>query len=237
MIYRQLEAGYRTGIEPVLLAASVPARPGERVIEGGTGAGAGILCLAARVPGLLGGGLEIDPALAEVARANLAANGWTDMTVWQADITKWRADSPIDHAFANPPWHDAGGTASPSPGRRLAKQAEEGLLSAWMAALGAGLRKGGTLSVILPASWFAQACAALAAADCPQISLLPLWPRHGVPAKLIILQGVRGGRGAGEVLAGLAMHEADGRFTDAAEQVLRHGAMLATYAGREKRRA
>ena len=158
------------------------------------------------------------------------------MTVWQTDVAKWRADGPIDHAFANPPWHDARGTASPSPGRRLAKQAEEGLLSAWMAALGAGLRKGGTLSVILPAAWFAQACAALAAADCPQIRLFPLWPRCEVPAKLIILQGVRGGRGAGEVLAGLVMHEADGRYTNAAGKVLRHGERLTTYAGRGERR-
>ncbi len=76
LIYRQTQAGYRTGIEPVLLAASIPVRPGERVAEGGTGAGAGLLCLAARVPGLVGLGLEIDPGLVEAARGNITANGF-----------------------------------------------------------------------------------------------------------------------------------------------------------------
>jgi tRNA1Val (adenine37-N6)-methyltransferase len=38
--YRQPDTGFRSGLEPVLLAASVPARPGEHVLEAGTGAGA-----------------------------------------------------------------------------------------------------------------------------------------------------------------------------------------------------
>ena len=58
------------GIEPVLLAATIPARPGQVVLEGGTGAGAAMLCLAARVPGLRGVGLERQPPLAALAAAN-----------------------------------------------------------------------------------------------------------------------------------------------------------------------
>ena len=50
--YAQPREGFRSGIEPVLLAAAIPARPGEHVLEGGSGAGAALLCLAARVPGL-----------------------------------------------------------------------------------------------------------------------------------------------------------------------------------------
>ena len=66
----QPAAGHRTGIEPVLLAASIPARAGARVLEGGAGSGAALLCLAHRVPGIIGLGLEIDPALAAIASAN-----------------------------------------------------------------------------------------------------------------------------------------------------------------------
>ena len=57
--YAQPRVGYRTGIEPVLLAAAVAARAGERVLEAGCGAGAGLLCLAARVPGITGLGVEL----------------------------------------------------------------------------------------------------------------------------------------------------------------------------------
>ena len=58
--YCQPAQGHRSGIEPVLLAASIPARAGARVLEGGSGAGAGLLCLAARVPDISGLGLEVD---------------------------------------------------------------------------------------------------------------------------------------------------------------------------------
>ncbi len=226
VVYRQFEAGYRTGIEPVLLAAAIPARPGERVVEGGTGAGAGLLCLAARVPGLAGVGLEIDPALVEVASGNIAANGYAGLSVRVADVEGWRANGQVDHAFANPPWHDPGGTPSPVAGRRMAKQASEGLLARWAASLGAGLRRGGTLSLILPASSLAEGCAALAVAGCPQVSLFPLWPRAGQVAKLMILRGIRGGRGVDRILPGLVLHGPDGRLTRQAEAVLRDGADL-----------
>ena len=79
-------AGFRSGIEPVLLAAAIPARPGARVLEGGSGAGAALLCLAARVPGVHGLGIEQDPALVALARQNAAANGWPDLRFMAADI-------------------------------------------------------------------------------------------------------------------------------------------------------
>ena len=41
--YGQPKTGYRTGIEPIFLAAAVPAHAGNQVLEAGTGAGAGLL--------------------------------------------------------------------------------------------------------------------------------------------------------------------------------------------------
>ena len=59
-----------------MLAASVPARPGQTALELGAGAGTASLCLAARVEGVRIVGVEIDPGLAELAMANAAANGF-----------------------------------------------------------------------------------------------------------------------------------------------------------------
>ena len=39
--------GYRVAIDPILLAASVPAKTGEKVLDVGSGAGASSLALAA----------------------------------------------------------------------------------------------------------------------------------------------------------------------------------------------
>ncbi len=223
VVYAQPVTGYRTGIEPVLLAASVSAQPREHVLEAGTGAGAGLLCLAARVPGVVGRGVERDPGLAALARDNAAANGFEGITVDQADIVAWRTDRAYDHAFANPPWHDPAGTASPEPGRIAAKQSRDGLLTAWTSTIARALRPRGSLSLILPAASLAEGVAALVRAECPEIRLIPLWPHRGEPAKLVILRGIRLGRGPCEVGFGLVLHEVSGSFTAEAEAILRGG--------------
>ena len=54
----------------------------------------------------------------------------------------------------------------------------------------------------------------------------PLWPKPGRAAKLVLLRGVKGGRGACRVLPGLVLHAPEGGYTAAAEAVLREGAAL-----------
>jgi tRNA1(Val) A37 N6-methylase TrmN6 len=56
--------------------------------------------------------------------------------------------------------------------------------------------------------------------------ILPFWPKPGRPARLVVLQAVRGGRGPARLLPGLVLHRADGGFTAEAEAVLRDGAAL-----------
>ena len=224
-LYRQPARGYRTGIEPVLLAASVPARPGDRVVEAGTGAGAGLLCLITRVSGLVGTGVEQDACMAALARKNVEANGAAGITIETADICTWRSSKTYQHALANPPWHQ-GGTVSPQAGREAAKHARAGLLREWAAALARGLCRRGTLSLILPALATVEAAAALAEANCAEITVIPLWPHAGEAARLVILRGMKEGKGGTTVHPGLVLHGTDGAYTTAAEGILRSGAAL-----------
>lgn len=228
IVYAQPKDGYRTGIEPVLLAAAVPARPGARVLEAGTGAGAGLLCLAARVPGITGLGVEIEPRMAAIAARNLAANGFTGLGLLTEDICAVASGSvgaPFDHAMANPPWHPAEGTPSPLPLRARAKVAEAGLVAAWVGALGRLLRPRGSLTLILPARQVPEALAALPGAGCGSTRLVPLWPRAGQPARMLILQAIRSGRAEFRMEAGLVLHAGTG-YTPAAEAILGEGAPL-----------
>ncbi|MBA4001466.1 MAG: methyltransferase, partial [Brevundimonas sp.] len=64
---RQPARGYRAGMDAALLAAACPAPPGERVMEAGCGAGAVLMQIAARRPGVALAGLERDPAMAGLA--------------------------------------------------------------------------------------------------------------------------------------------------------------------------
>ena len=225
--YTQPAEGYRSGIEPVLLAAAVPARLGERVLEGGAGAGAALLCLAARVPGLHGVGVEREAVLVTLAEQNAIANRQPDVRFIGADMATFSDVGWFDHAMANPPYHAPAGTASPVPARQAAKRGHPGLVAMWAAVLARHLRPRGTLTFILASAILPAAMTALADADCPPVALLPLWPKSGRPAKLVLLQGAKGSRSPLRVLPGLVLHEPDGAFTPQAEAILRHGQVLA----------
>jgi tRNA1Val (adenine37-N6)-methyltransferase len=234
--YDQPRQGYRTGIEPVLMAAAVPAQGGQAVLEGGTGAGAGLLCLAHRVPGLVGRGVEIVPEMAQLAAANFASNGYGGIGVSCGDIRpaedeglrpEW-AGTLFDHVMANPPWHDDAGTVPAEPLRRAAKMSGKGDLEGWISALSRRLRPRGSLTLIIPSAATPAALAALRASNCGGVHLLPLWPRTGQSSRIVILQARLGDQSDFRLLPGLVLHrDGDSRYTDAAEAILRGGARLA----------
>jgi tRNA1Val (adenine37-N6)-methyltransferase len=226
LIYKQLQDGHRSGFEPVLLAACVKARAGEAVLEVGTGAGAALLCLGARVPGVRGTGVEREAALVELANENFKINSLHGISVVQGDATALPfASQSFDHVLANPPWFGVANTASPDAKRDLAHRATPELLSAWIAELGRVVRPKGSVSLILPATSFAGAAAALRAQKCGGISLLPLWPRVNTAAKMVIITATKAGRSGDKVLPGLVLHDGQ-NITQAAQAILRDGAPL-----------
>lgn len=226
VVLHQSETGHRAGIEPVLLAAFVPARPGERVLEGGIGTGAALLCLARRVLGISGVGIEQNPLMAALAHQNIAANALPALTVLEGDLAAISLEGRFDHAMANPPWHEPSSTGSPDDARALARQARPGLMASWARALATPLRHRGTLTFITSAGSLSECLAAFTEANCGSHIIYPLWPRQGMPAKLVLLQCVRGGRAATRILPGLVLHAQGGGYTEAAEAVLRGGEKL-----------
>mgnify|MGYP003362939764 CR=1 FL=1 len=234
VLYRQFRTGNRTGLEPVLMAAFVPARAGQSVVEGGCGAGAGLLCLANRVSGLSGIGLEHDPASALLAQHNFELNGQHALRVRVSAIPALPDDPVlsgpgirrIDHAFANPPWHAHDSSASAHARRDLARRLPAGALAQWVRALAAQLRHHGTLTLALPASLLSAGIRAMEEVPLGRIRIFPFWPAYGRPARIVLLQGCANARAGSEMLPGLVLHEADGRFTAAARHVLEDGAPL-----------
>jgi len=224
--YSQPRDGFRAAIDPILLAAAIPVRPGERLLEGGTGAGAALLCLAARVPGISGLGIDREPHLLALARANAAANGWPDLIFAAGDLTASPIGGTFDHALANPPYHATGGTRSPSRQRDIAKRSAPGLLPVWVTALSRPLRDRGTLTLILPPSWLEIALAAMRDADAPAECVFPIWPKVGRPARLMLIQGRKLGQTPLILAPGLVLHTETGAFRPEAEAILRGGSAL-----------
>jgi len=225
---RQPETGFRSGTDAVFLAAAIPAQSGQKALELGSGSGTVSLCLAARVQWLTIMGIELDADLANLARENAVASHLsTEFTCADIFALPPELKRDFDQVFANPPFHGEG-QASSDPARVRALM-DDGTLQQW---LSLGLQRtvsGGFLTAILRADRLNEALAALPKAG---INIFPLWPRLGMPAKRVILQARKGSRAPMGLLAGLALHEADGRYTAEAEAVLRHGASLAMEWGR-----
>lgn len=230
---RQPKAGYRAGVDPVLLAAAVPARAGDAVLELGCGVGVASLCLGRRVPGVALAGIEVQADYAALARENAEANG-IELEVVEGDLarmpTELRARS-FDHVIANPPYfrRDAG-TPARDAGRETAF-GEATPLAQWIDAGMRRLRPGGRFTLIQRADRLPDL---LAAFDGRRVALtlLPVAPRPGREATLVILAAVKGGRAPFRLLPPLVLHdgpphEQDGKdYAPAIRAVLRDGTAL-----------
>jgi tRNA1(Val) A37 N6-methylase TrmN6 len=225
---RQPRDGYRAAIDPVLLAAAVAAGSGERVADLGCGVGGALLCLAARCPEVSVTGVERDPGLAALARDNLGLNGFEDRTaIVEGSVADPIPGAPFDRVMMNPPFLPLGrGRASAHP-VKAAANVEDGLdLAGWVAAAARALKPRGWLTLVHRADRIDEICAALRP-GFGALTLFPLWPRAGEPARRVLVQARRGGRAPATLAAGLVLHEADGGYTEAAQAVLRDGAPLA----------
>ncbi|MSP49202.1 MAG: methyltransferase domain-containing protein [Alphaproteobacteria bacterium] len=218
---RQPRDGYRAAIDPVLLAAAVRARPGERVLDLGTGAGAAALCLMARVEDLTVVGLEVDPTTAALARENAALNGRDRFTVRDGDVTRLPAGlRGFDRAMVNPPFLEAGrADPPPDPGRRRAHVDADGL-DAWVEAALKAVSPGGAVTFIQRADRLADLLTLLQG-RAGGIVVAPLWPKAGEAAKRVIVEARAGVRTPLRLLPGLVLHAPDGRYTEPAEAILR----------------
>ncbi len=223
--------GYRAAIDPVLLAAAIPAQPGEAVADLGCGVATAGLCLLTRVPGIRVTGLELQPWLVELALRNAALNGCNgQFGVIAGDVAQPPAELTAvtyDHVMLNPPYLEAGATrVSTHELRRIATVEGPAGLEPWLTCAVALLRPRGSLTVIHRADRLHSILAVLSE-SCGDIVVFPLWPHEGEGAKRILVQGLKGSGGPLRVLPGLVLHDAAGGYTGAAEAVLRDAAGLA----------
>lgn len=233
---RQPSTGYRAAIDPVFLAAAVPARAGERLVELGCGVGAAALCLLDRLgrqgaEGVTVTGLEIQPDLADLARENSQANGLDKrFRIIRGDIkAPPTVLEPIsyDGVFFNPPYHPLETSrTSDDPARALANQEAAGTLEDWLAAALKLLRPKGHLTLIHRADRLAEILSDLQG-RAGAIAVLPLHPKPGGPAKRVLVCARKQSGAPLRLLPGLPVHADDGSYSEVAQAVLCDGAAIA----------
>ena len=222
---RQPARGYRAGMDAALLAAAVAAKPQDRLIEAGCGAGAVLTQIAARCPSIHLTGLERDPVAASLARQNAELNDIAPRTsICDGDVAHGFAAlklEPFDWAISNPPFFDdPKALREPGPGKRGAWIADDGLES-WTEFMVGAVREGGRIVVIHRADRLADILFLLGK-KCGSFAIRPVQPYVDQPAKRVLVQAVRQGKAPLQLLSPLILHDRSGaKHTEEAEAILR----------------
>ena len=214
---KQRRAGHRAGHDAILLAAATQAQAGDRVVDLGAGIGTAGLALARRVGGIGLSLVEIDPELAELARANAAANGIAaeaivlDITAdAQAFAACGLVPDSVDAVLMNPPFNDpARHRASPDTARGIAHMATATTLLKWIHAARRILKSRGTLTLIWRADGIAEVLSALDH-GFGSLQVLPVHGEARLPANRILIRATKGGRAPTQIHPALMLNDEPG---------------------------
>jgi tRNA1(Val) A37 N6-methylase TrmN6 len=224
---RQPKSGHRAGHDAMLLAAATAARPGDRVVDFGAGAGAAGLALATRVPGIEIILVEIDGKLAELARGNAASNAIQANVIAMdiassADVFAAAGLSPdsVDVVLMNPPFNDSRRhRASPDKSRETAHVADATTLERWIHAARRILKSGGALTLIWRADALAEVLSALER-GFGSLAILPVHGDSAKPAIRVLIRAIKAGRAPTQICAGVMLNDESGVPNKQVQEIL-----------------
>ena len=230
---------HRSGLEAVLLAASLDSRISGTVVDLGSGVGVAGFCAAYRCPAADIVLVERDPEAVECARQGLRrpANAGiasririvaTDIDAAEADRASAGMGRDLaDHVLLNPPFYDAGrGSRSPEPARSSAHVMAAAGLDPWLRAAASVLKVRGDVTLIFRADGLGEVLAAVGR-RFGAVDLMPVHPRATLPALRILVRAVKGSRAPLRILPPLVLHPDDGNgFHPPVDAILRSGRAL-----------
>ena len=224
-------AGYRSGLDALLLAATLPRDAAGRAADLGAGAGAVGFAACCRNPAITMRLVENEPVMVDLARRALALPQNFDfadrVAIVEGDLLVGRAaredlglaDGAFDHVLTNPPFHPHGHRPSPDPLRAVAKTAAgPGFLARWFAVSAALLRHGGSFAAIVRTDAVPVALGACEG-RLGAMRLLPVHTRTGEPASRVLMLATKGSRAPFRLLPGIALRDEGNRPTDLLEAI------------------
>jgi tRNA1(Val) A37 N6-methylase TrmN6 len=226
---RQPAEGYRAAIDPVFLAAAVAVEPHELVLDVGCGAGAAMLCLAARVPQARIVGLEMQRDLVRLAGDNVILNGMeARVSVMIGDLLRAPprlSPGTFDHVMANPPYGERGRSTPAIESKTQATIEGAADLAAWVRFALAMVRPKGSITFIHRADRIDTLLSEIAG-RAGEVVVYPLWAGAERPASRILVRARKQIAAPARLAPGLVLHRADGKLSESAEGILRLGKAL-----------
>jgi tRNA1Val (adenine37-N6)-methyltransferase len=216
---RQSRDGYRFSIDAVIIASHAEPCAGDTVLDLGTGCGIIPLMLAFRHPNIRIYGIEIQENLADLASLNVKSNRMEErIVILRQDMKTLKCGmipGPVNMAVSNPPYRKVcSGRINPNQERAAARHEIKASLSDVLETARRVLCISGKFLVIYPAERMTDMLTLMRSADIEPKFLRMIHSEADTDAKLILAQGVRGGRPGVKIAPPLMIYNQDGTYTD-----------------------
>lgn len=221
---RQSRSGYRYSIDAVLLASYSRVKFDDTIIDLGTGCGIIPIILAYRHPEVKIYGIEIQKELAELARRNVEENRMANrIHILCGDMKNPIPEAvpkPANLVISNPPYRMVGsGRMNPNQQRATARHEISVTLVEIVETARRILEKSGRFVMIYPAERTAGVLNALRKASIEPKFLQTVHSYADTDAKLILVEGIKGGRQGMKISPPLIIYKKDGRYTDTVQKM------------------
>ncbi len=205
-------------MDAYLLADFVKARPGQRIIDLGTGTGLVPILLATLTPGLQLTGVEIQPRLLAVARRNAEANGLTHaINFLEKDIRNIGRDlgaGSFSQVVSNPPYYKLhAARVNPSKEKALARHEVAITLREIVRAASSLLERHGTLNLVFTPARLPELLKEMEAHKITPSRLRSVHSHAAERATLVLAAGMKGSRCGLTMEQPLVIHKERGEYT------------------------
>jgi tRNA1Val (adenine37-N6)-methyltransferase len=220
----QNRRGYRFSIDAVLLAYHAKPRAHQKVLDLGTGCGIISLIMASRRSDLEIYAVEVQRELADLADTNVHQNQLQDrIDVLCTDmklLTLRMTSGPFDLIVSNPPYHKPGsGRINPDAQRAVARHEIKASLVDVLQTTRRLLRTAGRFVTIFTAERTTDILSQMRNEQIEPKILRMIHSNRNTDARLILIEGIKGGRPGLKIAPPLIVYDENGDYTAEVQQM------------------